>query len=165
MKRHLNSSLTVLVCLTLCAAMTMGCKKDAEEPEPEETAGSEIPEPEPEFEVEPVEEPCVLETVYFEFDSSELDGSARSAIQSAVDCYRNQNPDVRILLTGACDPRGTEEYNIALGERRAQSVRGYMTSLGMGGGQISVTSVGEEMATGTDEAGWARDRNVSGSEN
>ena len=165
MKRHLNSSLTVLVCLTLFATMSIGCKNDAEEPEPEETTGSEIPEPEPEVEVEPVEEPCVLETVYFEFDSSELDSSARAAIEAAVECYRNQNPDVRLLLTGACDPRGTEEYNIALGERRAQSVRGYMNSLGMGGGQISVTSVGEEMATGTDEAGWARDRNVSSSEN
>jgi peptidoglycan-associated lipoprotein len=165
MKRHLNSSLTVLVCLTLFATMMMGCKKDAEEPEPEDTTGSEFPEPEPEVDVEPVEEPCTLETLYFEFDSSELDGSARAAIQAAVDCYRNQNPNVQILLTGACDPRGTEEYNIALGERRAQSVRGYMGSLGMGGGQVSVTSVGEEMATGTDEGGWARDRNVSGSEN
>jgi peptidoglycan-associated lipoprotein len=165
MKRHLHSSLTALVCLTLSAVMLTGCKKDAEEPEPEETTGSEIPEPEPEPEVEPVAEPCVLETVYFAFDSSELDSSARAAIETAVECYRNQNPDVRLLLTGACDPRGTEEYNIALGERRAQSVRGYMSSLGIDSSQISVTSVGEEMATGTDEAGWARDRNVTGSEN
>jgi peptidoglycan-associated lipoprotein len=164
MKRHLHSSLTVLVGFTLCAAMLMGCKDDAEEPEPEETTGSEIPEPEPEP-VEPVAEPCVLETVYFAFDSSELDSSARAAIETAVECYRNQNPNVSLLLTGACDPRGTEEYNIALGERRAQSVRGYMSSLGMDSSQISVTSVGEEMATGTDEAGWARDRNVTGSEN
>lgn len=165
MKRHFNSSLAVLVSLTLFATMLIGCKKEAEEPEPEETAGYEVPEPEPEVVVEPVEEPCVLETVYFAFDSSELDSSARAAIEAAVECYRNQNPNVQLLLTGACDPRGTEEYNIALGERRAQSVRGYMTSLGLGGGQISITSVGEEMATGTDEAGWARDRNVSAVEN
>ena len=70
-----------------------------------------------------------------------------------------------LLLTGAADPRGTEEYNIALGERRGQSVRSYLVSLGMNSGRISVTSVGEEMATGSDEAGWARDRNVTGSEN
>ena len=166
MKRHLNSSLTVLVCLTLFATMLIGCKKDTEEPEPEETTGSEIPEPEPEVYVEPAEEPCVLETVYFEFDSSELDGSARSALQEAADCYRGQqDPGLSLLLTGACDPRGTEEYNIALGERRAQSVRSYLISLGVDGSRISITSVGEEMATGTDEAGWARDRNVTGSEN
>lgn len=165
MKRHLNPSLTLLLSLTLFVAMLSGCKKDTEEPEPEETTGGEYEPEEPEVEVEPVEEPCAFETVYFEFDSAELDSASRTAIQTAVDCYRDQNPNVRILLTGACDPRGTEEYNIALGERRAQAVRGYMGSLGMDSSQISVTSVGEEMATGTDEAGWARDRNVSGSEN
>ena len=165
MKRHLHSSLTVLVGFTLCAAMLMGCKEDAEEPEPEETTGSEIPEPEPEP-VEPVAEPCVIETVYFAFDSSELDSAARAALQEAVECYRSQaDPGLSLLLTGAADPRGTEEYNIALGERRAQSVRSYLTSLGLDGSRVSTTSVGEEMATGTDEAGWARDRNVSGSEN
>jgi peptidoglycan-associated lipoprotein len=165
MKRHLNSSLTALVSLMLFAAMATGCKKDkSKEQEPEATTGSEIPEAEPEVEVEPAEEPCAFETVYFAFDSSELDSSARSAIEAAVECYRSQNPNVRLLLTGACDPRGTEEYNIALGERRSQSVRSYMKSLGMNEGLISINSVGEEMATGTDEASWARDRNVSGAE-
>jgi peptidoglycan-associated lipoprotein len=166
MKRHLHSSLTMLVCFTLFATMLTGCKKDAEEPEPEPTTGAEIPEPEPEPEVEPEPEPCALETVYFAFDSAELDSSARAALQEAVECYRGQaDPGLSLLLTGACDPRGTEEYNIALGERRAQSVRSYLISLGMDGSRISTTSVGEEMATGTDEAGWARDRNVTGSEN
>ncbi len=166
MKRHLHSSLGWLVCFTLIATMLTGCKDDAEEPEPEPTTGAEEPEPEPEPEVEPVAEPCVVETVYFAFDSSELDSAARAALQEAADCYRGQaDPGLSLLLTGACDPRGTEEYNIALGERRAQSVRSYLISLGIDGSRISTTSVGEEMATGTDEAGWARDRNVSGSEN
>lgn len=167
MKRQRNSSLTALLCLTLFAAFVAGCKKDTEEVVVEETVGVEIPEPEPmpEVVVEPMEEPCAFETVYFEFDSSELDRSSRVAIQEAVECYRRQNPDIRLLLTGAADPRGTEEYNIALGERRAQSVRGYLISLGMSGNQLAATSVGEEMATGTNEAGWARDRNVSASEN
>jgi peptidoglycan-associated lipoprotein len=165
MTRHLNSSLTVLVCLTLFATISIGCKKDAEEPVPEETAGSEIPEPEPEVAVEPVEQPCVVETVYFAFDSAELDSSSRTALQEAVECFRGQGSGGSLLLSGAADPRGTEEYNIALGERRAQAVRSYLTSLGLDGNSISTTSVGEEMATGTDEAGWARDRNVSGSEN
>lgn len=165
MKRHLNSSLTVLVCLTLFATTSIGCKKDAEEPEAEETTGSEIPDSEPEVEVEPVEQPCVVETVYFAFDSAELDSSSRAALQEAVECFRGQGSGVSLLLSGAADPRGTEEYNIALGERRAQAVRSYLTSLGLDGNSISTTSVGEEMATGTDEGGWARDRNVSGSEN
>ena len=63
---------------------------------------------------------CSLEQVYFGFDSDELDASSRAAIQRAVDCYRNQGLPARLHLTGATDPRGTEEYNIALGDRRAQ---------------------------------------------
>lgn len=165
MKRHLNSSLTVLLGLALVATVSIGCKKDAEEPEPEETTGSEFPEPEPEIEVEPAEQPCAVETVYFEFDSAELDSSSRAALQEAVECFRAQGSGGSIRLTGAADPRGTEEYNIALGERRAKAVRSYLVSLGLSGNGISTTSVGEEMATGTDEAGWARDRNVSGSGN
>ncbi len=82
-----------------------------------------------------------------------------------MECYRGQGSGVSLLLSGAADPRGTEEYNIALGERRAQAVRSYLVSLGLDGNSVSTTSVGEEMASGTDEAGWARDRNVTGSEN
>jgi len=166
MKRQFNSSLAVWMTLTLFAAMLFGCKKKTEEPAPEETVGAEMPAPEPEVEVEPVAEPCSVGTVYFAFDSSELDSSARATLQEAVECYRNQpDPGLSLLLTGACDPRGTEEYNIALGERRARSVRSYLVSLGMDASRLSITSVGEEMATGTDEASWARDRNVSASGN
>jgi peptidoglycan-associated lipoprotein len=65
---------------------------------------------------------------------------------------------------GVTDPRGTEEYNIALGDRRAQAVRAYLVSLGIEQARIAVTSVGEEMAQGSDESGWAQDRSVSASE-
>lgn len=157
--------------LSLCMALLLvafGCKKDAEPPPPvEDTSGYE--EPEPEVEYEAPEEMCSVSTVYFEFDSSELDSSSRAALEAAAECFRRQaaaRPDAsaRLLLTGACDPRGTEEYNMALGERRAQSVRRYLGSLGLSTGSISVTSVGEEMARGTDEGSWSQDRNVSASE-
>ncbi len=164
MKRNLHSFLTVLVCFTLSSVTLTGCK-DEPEPVPEPTTGAEEP-PEPEPMVEPEAEPCSFQTVYFAFDSSELDAAARAALQEAVECYRGQaDPSLSLLLTGACDPRGTEEYNIALGERRAKSVRSYLISLGLDGSRISTTSVGEEMASGTNEASWALDRNVSGSEN
>lgn len=165
-RRHV--SITFLACLSLILVTTGGCKKEAEEPEPEETTGAEPPPPPPEPEPAPVAAPeptCDMETVYFAFDSSELDATSRAAVQEAVDCFNAQEPNVSLLLTGACDPRGTEEYNLALGERRAESVRNYMSSLGMNTSQISVTSVGEENATGTDEAGWARDRNVTATKN
>jgi peptidoglycan-associated lipoprotein len=157
-----NSFLTISICVALAATAFSGCKKEAEEPEPEETTGAEAPPPEPEP-VEVEELPCELQTVYFAFDSAELDSIARATIEEAVECFRAQEPDVSLLLTGACDPRGTEEYNIALGERRASSVRGYMRALGLDSSQLSITSIGEETATGTDEASWAKDRNVTAS--
>ncbi len=160
-----HPSTTVLCCLAALAVLSIGCKKEKPaEPVVEDTSGYEAPAPEPEVEYEPPPEACMLETVYFALDSSELDSSARASIARAVECFRNQSSSGRLLLTGAADPRGTEEYNLALGERRAKSVRKYLKSLGLDANRVSITSVGEEMATGTDESGWARDRNVSASE-
>ena len=84
MKRHLHSSLTMLVCFTLFATMLTGCKKDAEEPEPEPTTGSEMPEPEPEPEVEPVAEPCVLETFPRDLQQQTLLASAVAVAWNGV---------------------------------------------------------------------------------
>ena len=106
-------------------------------------------------------DPCALRTVLFQYDSAELDAAARTEIQRAVECYKSNGSAVRLHLTGATDPRGTEEYNIALGERRAQAVRAYVVSLGVDGSRVSTSSVGEELAKGTDEKGWTEDRNVS----
>jgi peptidoglycan-associated lipoprotein len=66
----------------------------------------------------------------------------------------------RILLTGAADPRGSEEYNLALGERRARSVERFLVTMGVAHERISLHSVGEENATGTDEGSWSLDRHV-----
>lgn len=107
---------------------------------------------------------CDLETVFFAFDSDQLDPDARDAIARAVACYREHGMPARLHLTGAADPRGTEEYNLALGEKRAEAVERYLVSLGVGDERVSVSSVGEELASGTDEPGWARDRRVSVSE-
>ena len=106
-------------------------------------------------------ETCELRTVYFSFDDSTLDQSSKDAIAAAVDCYRRNGAPTNLHLTGATDPRGTEEYNLALGERRAQSVRSYLISLGIESAKIQVSSVGQEMATGTDEDSWRQDRRVS----
>jgi peptidoglycan-associated lipoprotein len=99
--------------------------------------------------------------LYFGYDDSVLDQPSKDAITAAVECYRRNGAPANLRLTGATDPRGTEEYNLALGERRAQSVRSYLVSLGVDGAKIQVSSVGQEMATGDDEEGWRRDRNVS----
>lgn len=102
--------------------------------------------------------PCNIEPVYFAFDSSDLDSSAREKLASNASCIRER--DIKgVHLTGFTDPRGTEEYNLALGDRRAVSAKKYLKSLGVEG-DIAHSSVGEEMAQGTDETGWARDRRV-----
>ena len=114
---------------------------------------------------EPLEQPqpqstgCQLQTVYFAFDSSNLEASARDLIAKNAQCVREKSM-TGVRITGHTDPRGTEEYNLALGDRRARSVEQYMTSLGVERGKITSTSVGEELARGEEESGWAQDRKV-----
>jgi peptidoglycan-associated lipoprotein len=164
--RPLTLSLVVL-----CAILA-GCgSEEAQEPAAASTAGGEGNSKAAERNVSltpenPTEgaEPCALGTVHFEFDSSDLDEASKAAITAAVECYQKNGAPAQLHLTGATDPRGTEEYNIALGERRALSVRKYMEALGVGSERISVSSVGEEMASGTDESGWAQDRAVTSEE-
>jgi peptidoglycan-associated lipoprotein len=102
---------------------------------------------------------CTLSSVYFAYDSSELDASARSTLQANAECIQQRNL-VGVRLTGHTDPRGTEEYNLALGDRRAQQVKSYLGNLGIDAARVTTASMGEEMASGEDEAGWARDRRV-----
>lgn len=102
---------------------------------------------------------CTFEPVYFAFDNSQLDEGARRSLQTAADCLRREG-DTRYVLIGRADPRGTTEYNFALGERRARSAQRYLMSLGVDEARIAVSSEGSEAATGADEASWARDRRV-----
>ncbi len=102
---------------------------------------------------------CSLQSIYFDFDSDTLAPAARDVVQANVRCMR-QLGIAAVHLTGHTDPRGTEEYNLALGERRARTVRDYMVALGVDANAIGFSSMGEEMAQGSDEAGWRRDRRV-----
>jgi peptidoglycan-associated lipoprotein len=102
---------------------------------------------------------CTPAPVYFGFDEDALDTSARSTIQGNLDCLRRLGSS-GAHLTGYTDPRGTEEYNLALGDRRAQAVRQYLQGLGLDPSSITSSSMGEEMATGGDEQGWTLDRRV-----
>ena len=99
---------------------------------------------------------CNLQSVYFEFDSSELSGDARRVIEGNYDCVKKASG--KLTVEGHCDPRGTTEYNMALGDRRARGVAKVMKTLGMDAERLRVVSKGEEEATGTDEASWVKDR-------
>jgi peptidoglycan-associated lipoprotein len=118
-----------------------------------ERVSSEVAPPPP-----PAAGECQLEAVYFGFDDSTLSDAARNQLSAAASCAQQRGLKA-VHLTGLTDPRGTEEYNMALGDRRAQSAKTYLKSLGMAA-ELSASSMGEEIASGTDEGSWARDRRV-----
>jgi len=102
---------------------------------------------------------CTMDPVYFEYDSSTITPAARTQIEATLECARTKKIGA-LHLTGHTDPRGTEEYNLALGDRRAQSVRSLAVTFGMDSATVTASSMGEEMAQGTDESGWSKDRRV-----
>jgi peptidoglycan-associated lipoprotein len=99
------------------------------------------------------------DTIYFDTDMSNIDENDRVVLQSQAQ-WLARYPNVRITLEGHADERGTREYNVALGERRANSARNYLASLGVDPARISVVSYGKErpVALGSDEASWAQNR-------
>lgn len=100
-----------------------------------------------------------LGTVYFPFDSYSLTGEARSALKGNAD-WLKANPSARVQIEGHCDERGTTEYNMALGDRRANAVKSYLAKLGIDKGRMETISYGEERPSdpGHDEAAWGRNR-------
>ena len=102
---------------------------------------------------------CQLQVVYFAYDSATLEPSARDGIAKNAQCIREKGMS-NVRITGHTDPRGTEEYNLALGDRRAKSVEQYLSSLGVDKKSLSSSSMGEELARGEDESGWTQDRRV-----
>jgi peptidoglycan-associated lipoprotein len=100
-------------------------------------------------------------TIYFDFDSSEIKGEGTDIVAAHAK-YLATNPGTRVRLEGHTDERGSREYNIGLGERRAQSVRRALLLQGAADAQISTVSYGEERpaVAGHDEEAWAKNRRV-----
>lgn len=91
----------------------------------------------------PAEEPAELKTVFFAYDSSELTPDQRTILdENAI--WMRQNPDAKLVLEGHTDERGSVEYNLALGERRARVVQQYLLQLGVEGARLRLLSYGEE---------------------
>ncbi len=102
---------------------------------------------------------CEIEPIYFEFDSSEMSPEMRNVLERDYDCYQKRGGG-ELRVEGHCDSRGTTEYNLGLGDRRARIVAKALNTLGLENSKMSVVSKGEEEATGTDEASMAKDRKV-----
>lgn len=99
------------------------------------------------------------DTVFFAFDSSALSAEAQSALDTQV-AWLKKHDDVNVIVQGHCDDRGTREYNMALGERRANAVKQYLVSQGIEEIRISTISYGKERPAvlGNNEAAWAQNR-------
>ena len=100
-----------------------------------------------------------LQTIYFDFDKSNLKPDATAKLDITAKWLKS-HPEVTLIVEGNCDERGTNEYNMALGERRANSAMRYLVSLGIPEGKVSTMSYGEEKPAdpGHDEAAWAKNR-------
>jgi peptidoglycan-associated lipoprotein len=98
-------------------------------------------------------------SVYFDYDSNAVKDEYRGLVQ-AHSRYLGDKRDSRIRIEGNCDERGSREYNLALGQRRAESVKKVMTVLGVSDGRIETVSYGEEkpVAAGHDEQAWSQNR-------
>jgi peptidoglycan-associated lipoprotein len=100
-----------------------------------------------------------LQKIYFNFDSATLSDDARNTLSKNAEMLA-KNSSLKIRIEGNCDERGSDDYNMALGERRAKAARDYLVNLGVQPDRLSVISYGEEKPVdpGHDEAAWAKNR-------
>jgi len=101
----------------------------------------------------------VGDRIFFDFDKFTLDDEDRATLERQA-AWMKANPSVTITVEGHCDERGTREYNLALGERRANSVADYLISLGLNPARVKTISYGKErpVAVGSTNAAWAQNR-------
>lgn len=109
-----------------------------------------------------IKEEFISESIYFEFDSATLTGESQEILRKKAH-WLEKNPDVVIVIEGHCDNRGTEAYNLALGERRAESAKAFLTDLGIDVTKVMTISYGEERPINPDdtEKAWADNRRAS----
>jgi peptidoglycan-associated lipoprotein len=102
---------------------------------------------------------AAMERIYFDFDQFTLDAEARRVLGNNAK-YLQAHGATKVVIEGHCDERGSDEYNLALGESRALAAKNYLISLGVSASRLSVISYGEEkpLVKGANEAAWAQNR-------
>ena len=105
---------------------------------------------------------AVGNTVYFGYDSAALDGNSQATLFRQA-AFLKGNPSLTVTIEGHCDERGTREYNLALGERRAAAARDYLLAQGIDPARIRVISYGKErpVAAGSSETSWSKNRRAA----
>lgn len=101
----------------------------------------------------------IVQDIFFEYDDATLSAAARDILSTNAS-HLAELTQLRLLIEGHCDERGTVEYNLALGQRRADATKSYLVSLGVDGGRLATRSLGEErpFASGSDESAWSQNR-------
>ena len=158
MVRNLSIVLLLSIALILSACAKKEMVPVIEEVEPVE----EVAPPLEEIEVEPVVEevePIVLEDIFFDYDKFNIKKDYESVLTKNAELLLG-NPEVKLLIEGHCDDRGTNEYNLALGEKRAKAAIDFYVTYGIGADRLSMVSYGEErpFARGNNEESWAQNR-------
>ena len=182
MYRRMRSSIVVLSAISL-ALLLSGCPKrpmvpvvaapppaapapqpappppPAPAPAPPPPVATPVPPPAPTPPPDDWKANPALKTVYFAFDSMKIRPGDAKTLDASAD-WLKANPDQLVLIAGNCDERGTNEYNLALGERRAKAAMSYLTSKGIDASRITLVSYGKErpVCTERNEACWAQNR-------
>src|SRR5437588_4123854 len=101
----------------------------------------------------------LIADAFFNYEESTLSAEAQNALQTSAS-WLKKNPQYNLLIEGHCDERGTEQYNLALGDRRANTAKEYLATLGVDAARIRTVSYGEERPfdPGHDESAWAKNR-------
>jgi peptidoglycan-associated lipoprotein len=163
--KRLSVRLTLVLCVALAVVVFLsGCPKQevepvaepvTTEPGPTDRTPTEPP-PTPEVDINALK--AQIKDVFFDFDKFELRSDARAILQENARLLKEIGGN--LVLEGHCDERGTEDYNLALGQRRADAVLEYLTDLGVSASGVRTVSYGEERPfdSGHDESAWAKNR-------
>lgn len=159
--------ITIAVTVASAIALSACAKKAPEElPPPPQTAAPTTPAapsqptgPVPGTQQHFVQQMQGRDTIYFDTDKYDIDAEDQAALREQA-AYLQQYPNIRATIEGHCDERGTREYNLALGERRANAAKNYLVSLGISADRLTTVSYGKErpVALGSNEQAWARNR-------
>ncbi len=153
--------LKAAIALCILVAVAGGCSRKIVKPTPQQP-GPTVPHHPGSIAEAPLEAvQAQLKEVYFGYDTYVLTPEAQAALQYNAELLRRA-PQAKVVAEGHCDERGTDEYNLALGERRARSVVDYLVTLGVEPHRLSTVSYGEELPVdpGHNEAAWAKNRRV-----
>lgn len=156
----------LLLTVGLAMVTAFGCGRDAAEEDITDTPPMVVEDTAPvdttpvdTTPAEPMPDPLALNDIHFEFDKAEIMGEARATLDDNVRQLKD-HPDARVTIEGHCDERGTVEYNLALGQRRAHNTMQYMVRKGIGANRVSIISYGEERPVDPrhSEDAWSKNR-------